>query len=88
MIAGRKTRADLLISQKRDTDKANEPIRFITPYGMQWQQIRSILSDHWHILTRSDRLKEIVGDRPLMVAKRARNLRDDLVESEYKTSVK
>lgn len=59
----------------------------LPPFGVQWQQVRSILSDHWHILTRSDTPKAIVGDRMSMVAKRARNLKDDLVESEFKCPI-
>lgn len=34
------------------------------------------------MLMRSDDLRKIVGDRPLLVAKRARNLNDTLVQSE------
>lgn len=80
-IVGQRTRADLLAPRTGGIDTLSDPVRFITPYGIQWQQVGSILSDHWHILTRSDTLKAIVGDRPHMVAKRVRNLKDDLVES-------
>lgn len=73
-------RSDLLVSSDRIKTDTDGPVRFITSFGTQWQQVRSILSDHWHILTRSDNLREIVGDRPLMVAKRARNLNDTLVQ--------
>lgn len=83
-MAGRKTRADLLVPLSKDRPVKNDPVRFITSFGTQWQQVRSILSEYWHILTRSDQLKEIVGERPLMVAKRARNIKDELVESEFR----
>lgn len=42
-----------------------------------------ILQNHWHILTQSSDLKTIVGPRPFLVAKRASNLNDTLVQSEF-----
>lgn len=52
-------------------------------YGAQWNQIGSILRDHWHVLTHPSGMEDIVGSRPHMVAKRARNLDDTLVQSEF-----
>lgn len=59
------------------------PIRIITRYGAQWEQTRKVLSRHWHILSEAPILGDIVGDRPLLTARRARNLKDCLVHSEY-----
>lgn len=59
------------------------PIRIITKFGAQWGQVRKILNRHWHILAESPILGRIVGSRPLLTARRATNLRDNLVHSEY-----
>lgn len=58
-------------------------MRLITPYCTHWHQVNSIFLNHWHILTRSKHIREIVGDRPSMVAKRVKNLSDTLVHLEY-----
>lgn len=61
----------------------NAPVRMITKFGSQWKQVREILTRHWHILTNTPLLQYIVIPCPLMVAKRARNLQDSLVHSEF-----
>lgn len=63
----------------------HEPLRIIK-FGAQWEQIKAILSHHWHILSESPILGNIVGERPLLTARRSRNLRDYLIHSEYKRS--
>lgn len=59
------------------------PVRIITRYGSQWNEVRSILAKDWHILNRSNSLSQIAGSRPLLVSRRARNLRDNMVHSEF-----
>lgn len=50
---------------------------------MQWNDLNKVLNEHWHILTCSKHLKDIVGPRPYLVAKRAGNLNDTLVQSKF-----
>lgn len=58
-------------------------MRIITHYGSQWEEARNILMKHWHLLTRSPQLAKIVGPRPHLVAKGAKNLSDELVRSDF-----
>lgn len=75
-ITWRRSRVDLHQPCDKIKNLIDGPVRLITPFG-----VNSIILDHWHILTCSDALKEIVGERPLMVAKRVRNLDGTLVQS-------
>lgn len=59
------------------------PLRLITTYGAQWNQVKNILQKHWGILSRSPILTDIVGPRPQLVARRVRNHKDTLVHAEY-----
>lgn len=67
--------------------QSQAPIRIITKCGTQWDQVKNILNHHWHILADSPILGEIVDDRPLLTARRSRNLKDSLTHSEYQRSV-
>lgn len=58
----------------------------ITRFGAQWSEIGRILKDHWHILTRCSALQEVVCSRPYLVAKKASNLSNVLVHSEFSRS--
>lgn len=64
------------------TSSKESPLRIITTYRAQWEQVRNVLQKHWGILTKSSALTDIVGPRPQLVARRARNL-NTLVHSEY-----
>ena len=64
------------------------PIRIITKYGEQWEKVKSILNQHWHILSEAPILGSFVGDRPLLTARRSTNLKDCLVHSEYQRTTK
>lgn len=68
---------------RKPSNLNSAPIRIITRYGAQWEQTRKVLSHHWHILSEALIIGDIVGDRPLLTARRARNLKDCLVHSEY-----
>lgn len=81
-------RRDLLATvhhSKKDTLQ-QAPIRIIMRFGSQWDQVKSILSHHWHILSRVPILGEIVRDQPLMTACRSQNLGDNLTHFEYQRS--
>ncbi|XP_077148180.1 uncharacterized protein LOC143808889 isoform X2 [Ranitomeya variabilis] len=57
--------------------------RFITDYNSGWTQVSSILSKHWQILRIDPQTADITSERPLMVARRAPNLRDLLTKSHF-----
>lgn len=81
-------REDLLVTQKRPQQivhntEAAFP-RIITKFSSQWTEVQKILNKHWHILRSAPLIANIVSPRPLLTAKRARNLGDTLVHSEYK----
>lgn len=67
-------------------EPSSNPVRIIMPFGTQWEEVQVIVTKHWHILTRSPQVASIVGPRPQMVAKRARNLADKLVRFEFPRS--
>lgn len=46
--------------------------------------VRNIFQKHWGILTSTPRLAEIVGPSLKMVTRRAKNLRDMLIKSEFR----
>lgn len=52
-------------------------------FGAQWNSVRNILERHWGILTNSPGLTDIVGTSPKIVARRAKNLGDMLMQSEF-----
>lgn len=45
-------------------------------------ELGAMFTTRWHMLTRLPQLAEIVGPRPLLLAKRAKYLEDELVRSE------
>lgn len=57
-IAGQKSTVNLLQPCEKTQKQTDALMRLITPYGTHWHQVNSILSNHWHILTRSDGLKD------------------------------
>lgn len=56
----------------------------ITQFGAQWDTVRDILHKHWGILTSAPGLAKIVGPSPKMAARRAKNLGDMLIKSEFR----
>ncbi|CAJ0954765.1 unnamed protein product [Ranitomeya imitator] len=86
--ASETSREELLYGSKRDynrkTDK-NE-IRFIKKFNKQWPELTNIMYKHWGILQSDPILKQFLSDRPSMVPRRSRNLKDLLVHSHYSTT--
>lgn len=66
---------------------SSDPIRIITPFGSQWNLVRSVLEKHWGILTNSLELTKIVSTSPMLVARRARSLGDMLIRSSLKNQM-
>ncbi|CAJ0966769.1 unnamed protein product [Ranitomeya imitator] len=77
-------RNDLLYKRK-PSEQANgsNTVRFITPYHNKWHQFKEILYKHWNVLQSDPVLRRILPERPMIVAKRTKNLRDILVHSLY-----
>lgn len=74
---------------KKDSKSKNDtqdPLRIITKFGAHWDQVKAILTQHWHILSESPTLGNLVGVRPLLPARRSRNLKDHLIHSEFRRS--
>ncbi|KAM5171926.1 LOW QUALITY PROTEIN: DNA-directed RNA polymerase III subunit RPC2 [Mantella aurantiaca] len=74
-------RSTILRPRERTTN--SRPIGLITRYGSHWNHLKGILQKHWPILLLDERIAETVGTRPHLIARRAPNLRDKLVHSEY-----
>ncbi|CAJ0933915.1 unnamed protein product [Ranitomeya imitator] len=74
-------------SQKKLFDKkvrdSTRPLALITTYNNQWADVRNLLGRNWDILLSDKRILPIVSNSPCLVARRARNLRDDLCHSHY-----
>lgn len=63
--------------------RENASIPIITTYGSGWNTLNDILKKHWHVLSLDPKIAEIVGNHPIVVARRAKYLKDMLVKSEY-----
>lgn len=72
-------RTDLL--KDKPKKKSNRRVILTTEYCRNGGQFKNIIMKHWHILESDDQLKNVFNERPLIVYKRGRNLRDQLVHS-------
>ncbi|XP_069582772.1 cytochrome P450 3A2-like [Ranitomeya imitator] len=59
------------------------PIRFISTYSNQWNQLKEIIRKHWQVLKVDPVLCKILPELPSFVPKRSANLKDILVQSHY-----
>lgn len=57
--------------------------RIITTYNNQWRDIQNLLRRNWNILTNDVRTAAHVPTKPLLTAKRARNLKDRITKSHF-----
>ncbi|CAJ0963544.1 unnamed protein product [Ranitomeya imitator] len=78
--ARREDQASLLTSRPRNPDHTT---RFITDYNNSWHQVKNIINRHWSILRTDAQTAEVTSDRPLLVTRRAPNLRDLLTSSHF-----
>ncbi|KAM9330952.1 uncharacterized protein KIAA0825 homolog [Gastrophryne carolinensis] len=74
-------RKDLI--QKRERKPSLQQLGIVTKFNNQWGRIRSILAQHWDILKSDRDLKDWIPQRPRMIARRAKNLRDHLCHSHF-----
>lgn len=64
----------------------NTQIRLITKYNNQWSELYRVLKSSWHILLSDSKLANYVPNNPQMVARRAPNIKDKLVQSHFQVS--
>lgn len=60
-----------------------ESVRFITTFSAHHSTLRSILTNHWHLLTDHNILRKHVKPNPELVFRLACSLRDCLTQSHY-----
>ncbi|CAJ0965458.1 unnamed protein product [Ranitomeya imitator] len=71
---------------KKCHSNMEEPVRFISNFNNQWNELRKILNKHWNILKSDPILRKVIPTSPQMVAKRSQNIKDLLVHSHYDSS--
>ncbi|XP_072010737.1 uncharacterized protein [Engystomops pustulosus] len=74
------SRSDLLTPKKARTPPQ---LGIYTMYNNQWGDIWKILNKNWYILNTESRLQPFIDKKPKLVAKRARNLKDQLMKSHF-----
>lgn len=79
-VARTSTREDLLKPKVRIKDTQ---LRVITQYNNQWSDLYQVLNQNWHMLTMDPRLSVHVTSKPQLVARRAPNIKDKLVQSHF-----
>ncbi|XP_071985274.1 uncharacterized protein [Engystomops pustulosus] len=73
-------RKTLLEPQVRNTE--SKPC-LITTFNNQWSDIYHILENNWDILLSDKRLHVHISDKPRLISRRARNLKDVLTSSHF-----
>lgn len=76
------SRSDLIFRGLKPCDTPTS--HFITTYTRQSDDIRSILSKYWYVLTADPILSQYVSAFPSLTFRRARSLRDRLASSHLK----
>ncbi|XP_069612068.1 uncharacterized protein [Ranitomeya imitator] len=66
---------------------APRPLGVITTFNNQWQEVRGILTKYWGILCSEPKLKPHISERPSLIARRPKNLKDCLSHSHFKRQV-
>ncbi|XP_071972647.1 uncharacterized protein [Engystomops pustulosus] len=81
-IRARDWRREDLLTTKNRTSEFH--LGVVTTYNNQWSEILAILSKNWNILRAEPRLRPLISEKPTLIAKRARNLKDSLSNSHFK----
>lgn len=53
-----------------------DTVKLVTKFSAQHQQLRSVISPHWHLLTEHHIIKKYIKDTAELVFRRATSLRD------------
>ncbi|XP_075188782.1 uncharacterized protein LOC142279151 [Anomaloglossus baeobatrachus] len=80
-------RAQLLAHVPKKQDSFDPSVRFIGTYNEKWDTMRDIMRKHWPVLLTDPVLAQNLTDRPLMTSRRAKNLKDFLLEVHLKTHI-
>lgn len=73
-------RNTLLVPKQR---KESWDLRFVTTYNNQWAEIRGLLAKNRHIVSSDSRLQPLIPNAPLLTARRAPNLADQLTRRHF-----
>lgn len=78
-------RKELLHKQDNENNKrqVGDQVRFITQFGVQWEEVRASLQKNWGILQNNTIINAWIGKSPMMTARRSPNLGDILIKSEF-----
>ncbi|XP_056413371.1 uncharacterized protein LOC130356211 isoform X2 [Hyla sarda] len=76
-------RKNLLLPNSNTKPKVDETLRFVSTYNNQWGRIKDILTDNWNILLSDARVRAVIPERPLLVSRRAPNLKDLFTRSHF-----
>ncbi|XP_075431149.1 uncharacterized protein LOC142468425 [Ascaphus truei] len=74
-------RDDLLIDVSKNQDKKDFNFSFITNYNRQAGKIVNIVNKYWHIIKNDEIIGDMVPDKPVVIFKRAKTLKDKLAPS-------
>ncbi|CAJ0952754.1 unnamed protein product [Ranitomeya imitator] len=80
--ASNKSRSELLQPKKKQSTTTT--VRFISTYNEKWKPMREALSKFWPIILNDPLLAKSVPPVPSITYRRAQNLKDMLVHSQYK----
>ncbi|XP_056383123.1 uncharacterized protein LOC130276998 [Hyla sarda] len=78
--AKRSDRFELLIPKMRPQE---DVLRFVSTYHNQWGKMRYLLQQNWRILQADDRIKRVIPAKPVLVSKKAPNLKDVVTKSHF-----
>ncbi|CAJ0941415.1 unnamed protein product [Ranitomeya imitator] len=81
-------RNELLYKNKPKMEDKEGQIRLITTYNSQWVGFREIIDKYWPILLSDPTLKKCLPSKPLITARKCKNLKDLLVHSHYESQDK
>ena len=82
-IRAKSKNRDSLLCQD-NTVKKNGSIPFVLNFHPALSGIRNIIESLWPILRASDDMMRIFGEKPMVVFRRPRNFKDDLVHSKLR----
>lgn len=77
-----RTRTSLLYGPPKT--KRQDTVKLVTRFSGHHQQLHTILSQHWHLLSDNYILNKYVRNTPQMVFRRATFIRDCLTKSHYR----
>jgi hypothetical protein len=87
----KKDRATLLnppAKSNKNNSKISQTVRFITTYNPRVQMIYNIICKHWYILEANPQCRQVFKDKPQVVFRRAKSLKDHLVRAKVDYSNK